>query len=128
MDAVLDVSVIERVPTGIEGAEKSDDFMVTKSALKMIQEVKEQNEVPEDYFLRIGSHSGGCSGMRYDLGFDSEANENDRVLEINDLKIVVDSHSLFYVQGITLDYMEGAHGVGFTFNNPNNSHNCGCGG
>ena len=115
-----------RVSTQINGTDEQDDFIVTKNASEIIAQIREQNEIPTDYRLRIGTESGGCSGMNYSLGFDSEVYENDRVLSVGNLNIVVDNHSLFYIQGVTLDYVDGPSGSGFVFNNPNNSHTCGC--
>jgi iron-sulfur cluster assembly protein len=121
-----DIAVIERIPMGIEGAEKQDDFMVTANAVDSIKQIKIQNEVPEEYFLRIGTRMGGCSGIQYMLGFDSEVNENDRKYEHNGINLLVDNHSVFYLQGVTLDFTDGPTGSGFVFNNPNNEHTCGC--
>lgn len=123
---VLNETEIERVPTGIEGAMPEDDFMITKNAIEMIEQIKEANEVPHEYNLRLGTRSGGCSGMSYTLGFDSEVAENDRMMSIGGLNMVVDNKSLFYLQGITLDFVEGPSGSGFMFNNPFNAHVCGC--
>lgn len=120
------IPTLERINTGIEGAEKIDDFMITSNAIETIAQVKQQNEIEDEYYLRLGTRMGGCSGIQYMLGFDSEVNENDRIIEANDLKMVIDDHSLFYLQGVTLDYTEGPQGAGFTFNNPNNEHTCGC--
>ncbi len=125
---ITDINIIERIPTGIEGATKQDDFMMTRKAIETINQIKETNDVPEEYYLRLGTRSGGCSGMNYMLGFDSEVNESDRIIEANGIKMVVDDQSLFYLQGVTLDYTDGAQGAGFVFNNPNDSHVCGCGG
>jgi len=119
---------ITKIDTGIMGAEVQDVFMMTEKAMETIGQIKESNNVPAEYSLRIGSRSGGCSGMQYTLGFDSEINDNDRVLEAGENKLVIDNHSLFYLQGVTLDYVDGPSGSGFVFNNPNNSHACGCGG
>lgn len=126
MAEVLNKTELERVPTGIEGTDESDDFLVTGNALEVIAQIKQQNEIPADYKLRIGTQSGGCSGMNYSLGFDSEVNENDKVLKAGNEEVIVDSHSLFYIQGVTLDYVDGPSGSGFVFNNPNNTHTCGC--
>jgi iron-sulfur cluster assembly protein len=115
-----------RIPTGIMGAEVQDDFIMTDKAVETVGQIKEQNEIPEEYNLRIGTRSGGCSGMNYNLVFDSEINEDDRVIEVNGTKLVIDNKSLFYIQGVTLDFVDGPSGSGFVFNNPNNSHTCGC--
>ena len=68
-----------RIPTEIEGALSEDDLFISDKAIEMIQEIRKQNNVPEDYFLRIATRGGGCSGMNYALGFDNEFDEqNDR--------------------------------------------------
>ncbi|MHC5201078.1 HesB/IscA family protein [Myroides sp. LJL119] len=80
----------------------------------------------EDY-VRVGVTSGGCSGLSYQLKFDRELNENDKVFEDNGVKIVVDKKSFLYLVGTTLDYSGGLNGKGFYFDNPNASRTCGCG-
>jgi len=78
-------------------------------------------------FVRVGVKSGGCSGLSYELTFDKEQYENDKVFENNDIKIVVDKKSFLYLVGTTLDYSGGLNGSGFVFNNPNANRTCGCG-
>lgn len=126
MAELMEDVLVQRVPTMIMGAEAEDDFIITANALATIKSIKEQNEVPADYKLRIGTRSGGCSGMNYNLGFDSEVNADDKVLKAGEVEVIVDNNSLFYIQGVTLDYVDGPSGSGFVFNNPNNSHSCGC--
>jgi iron-sulfur cluster assembly protein len=69
---------------------------------------------------------GGCSGFQYQLAFD-EQRENDIVFESHGLKLLVDSDSLQYVRGSTIDYEESLQGAGFKVNNPNVVAACGCG-
>jgi len=117
----------ERIPTNIEGSKPEDDIFISNIALEMIEQIKKENNVPEDYFLRIATRSGGCSGMNYSLGFDNEIDENnDRNFKSDKINLIVDAKSLFYLMGVTLDYVEGPDGSGFVFNNPNNTHTCGC--
>ncbi|WP_088324523.1 HesB/IscA family protein [Polaribacter tangerinus] len=78
-------------------------------------------------FVRVGVKSGGCSGLSYDLTFDNKANENDKVFEENDVRIIVDKKSFLYLVGTTLEYSGGLNGKGFVFNNPNANRSCGCG-
>ena len=93
----------------------------------MINIIKSENNVPEDFFLRIGTRGGGCSGMSYTLGFDSELDlDTDRQFITNNVNMVIDAKSLFYLMGVTLDFVEGPEGSGFVFHNPNNAHTCGC--
>jgi iron-sulfur cluster assembly protein len=78
-------------------------------------------------FIRVGVKSGGCSGLSYELKFDSTLNETDKQIENNGMKIVVDKKSVLYLAGTTLEYSGGLNGTGFVFNNPNANRTCGCG-
>ena len=78
-------------------------------------------------FVRVGVKSGGCSGLSYDLTFDNKKEENDKVFEENNVKIIVDKKSFLYLIGTTLEYSGGLNGKGFVFNNPNANRTCGCG-
>jgi iron-sulfur cluster assembly protein len=78
-------------------------------------------------FVRVGVKSGGCSGLSYDLDFDNKQQENDKVFENNDVKIVVNKKSFLYLVGTTLEFSGGLNGKGFIFNNPNANRTCGCG-
>jgi len=78
-------------------------------------------------FVRVGVKSGGCSGLSYDLTFDNKKDENDKVFEENDVKIIIDKKSFLYLVGTTLEYSGGLNGKGFVFNNPNANRTCGCG-
>ena len=78
-------------------------------------------------FVRVGVKSGGCSGLSYELKFDKEHHENDKIFENNSIKIIVDKKSFLYLVGTTLDYSGGLNGAGFIFKNPNANRTCGCG-
>ena len=69
---------------------------------------------------------GGCSGFQYHLAFD-EQRDGDVVFESSGLKVLVDAQSLPYVDGSSIDYVEGLQGAGFQVNNPNVVAACGCG-
>jgi iron-sulfur cluster assembly protein len=43
------------------------------------------------------------------------------------VKLVCDSKSFLYLDGVTLDFKDEVMGRGFVFNNPNATHTCGCG-
>lgn len=82
---------------------------------------------PSTDFVRVGVKSGGCSGLSYDLTFDNKQEENDKIFEENEVKIIVDKKSFLYLVGTTLEYSGGLNGKGFVFNNPNANRTCGCG-
>ena len=101
---------------------------VDKSAKEKVAILmKEEGFNPLEDFVRVGVKSGGCSGLSYDLKFDHEFNNNDKLFEDNQVKILVDKKSLLYLIGTTLEYSGGLNGKGFVFNNPNAQRTCGCG-
>lgn len=126
MAEVIDDVKIHRISTNVEGSDNSDDLMITGAALGSINKAMADNNIPQDFFLRFDSQSGGCSGMRYMLGFDNIIEDNDRHFEVEGLKIVISAESLFYYMGITLDFVDGPHGSGFVFNSPYDAPTCGC--
>jgi iron-sulfur cluster assembly protein len=76
--------------------------------------------------LRVGVRGGGCSGFQYALALD-EPKEEDRVFDIDGIRVIVDQESLQYVDGSEVDYTESLMGSGFQVNNPNVVASCGCG-
>jgi iron-sulfur cluster assembly protein len=94
---------------------------------KAIELMTEDGYDASSDFIRVGVKSGGCSGLSYELSFDREEKENDKVFESNDVRIIVDKKSFLYLVGTTLDYSGGLNGAGFTFKNPNANRTCGCG-
>lgn len=103
---------------------------VTDRAAKRIREIRAEQHVPEDARLRVGVVSGGCSGLTYDLDFDTsppDESKKDRTFEDKGIKLICDMRSFLYLSGTQLDYTEGLDGDGFHFNNPNASRTCSCG-
>lgn len=94
---------------------------------KVIELMQDDGFDPTNDFVRVGVKSGGCSGLSYDLKFDKENQEEDKVFVDNDIKIIVDKKSFLYLIGTTLEYSGGLNGTGFVFNNPNANRTCGCG-
>ena len=94
---------------------------------KVIELMQDDGYNPNTDFVRVGVKSGGCSGLSYDLKFDKENQEDDKVFEDNGVKIIVDKKSFLYLIGTTLEYSGGLNGTGFVFNNPNANRTCGGG-
>ncbi len=102
-------------------------LFVADSAKDRILNILKEQELNEDYFIRVSVTSGGCSGLSYKLDFDNESQENDQVFEDNGMKVVCDLKSFLYLCNTTLEFSGGLNGKGFYFNNPNASRECGCG-
>lgn len=97
-----------------KGAEKIHEFLAT------------QETVAETAGLRVGVRGGGCSGFQYALAFD-EQRADDSVFEDKGVRLLVDKPSLPYVDGSTIDFVDGLQGAGFKVENPNVTAACGCG-
>ena len=100
-------------------------IQLSENAKKEVKRLLEQKK-PES-FLRVGVKGGGCSGMTYDVQFDDKSGEFDRVFDFDGVKVVCDSKSLIYLDGMTVDYSDELVGGGFRFVNPNATGSCGCG-
>tara|TARA_R110002110_G_scaffold28291_1_gene101785 strand:+ start:4123 stop:4446 length:324 start_codon:yes stop_codon:yes gene_type:complete len=99
---------------------------ITENAEKKITQLL-QEEDKIDHFVRVSVKAGGCSGLSYDLTFDNETKEEDKIFEDKGVKIVCDVRSLLYLMDMILDFSGGINGKGFQFNNPNATRTCGCG-
>ena len=53
---------------------------LTDSAIQQVKKLQEEQSL-EEYALRVGIQGGGCSGLSYTLGFDSEVKEKDKILQ-----------------------------------------------
>lgn len=102
---------------------KVSDIASKRVALMM----EDEGFNPTTDYVRVGVTSGGCSGLSYQLKFDREVGEEDKIFEDNGVRIAVDKKSFLYLVGTTLEYSGGLNGKGFHFNNPNASRTCGCG-
>ncbi|THD74824.1 iron-sulfur cluster assembly accessory protein [Thalassobius vesicularis] len=76
--------------------------------------------------LRVAVEGGGCSGFQYDIKLDTPA-EDDIVLEGAGEKVLVDTVSLPFLTGATIDFTEELIGARFVIDNPNATSSCGCG-
>ncbi len=102
---------------------------ISDRAAERIHQIRVEKQIPEDTPLRVSVVSGGCSGLTYDLDFDSERepSKEDKLFEEHGIKIVVDMRSFLYLAGTNLDYTDGLDGQGFHFYNPNAVRSCSCG-
>ena len=98
----------------------------TAGAVKELRKLKDQQELSEDFGLRVGVEGGGCAGMNYILGFDGKK-EGDQEYLIDGIKVFMHKAHGLYLAGMEIDFQNGLNARGFTFNNPNAEKTCGCG-
>lgn len=105
----------------------TEDVNVTETAVQEIKKIKKENNIPEEFALRIGVRGGGCSGLSYSLGFDAETGPTDNLIEKDGVTIAIDMKSWLFLTGTEIDFIDNENGKGFVFNNPNAQRTCGCG-
>ncbi len=99
---------------------------ITANAIDKIRDILAEENNP-GVKLRTFVQGGGCSGFNYGFTLDEEQNEDDFVIGESDVTVLVDSMSMQYLQGATIDYKEELMGSNFVINNPNATTTCGCG-
>ena len=103
-----------------------DGITMSERAARRIQEImtEEQNA---GMMLRVAVGGGGCSGFQYSFTFDDARNDDDRMIERDDARIVIDDISWDFLSGAEIDFVEELIGAYFTIRNPNATSTCGCG-
>ena len=102
-------------------------IVLTDTATTKVKQLLEAEDQPE-LSLRVAVRPGGCSGLSYEMFFDSERAPDDIEQTYGEgVRVVVDPQSAEYLAGASLDYKDGLQDAGFTINNPNAQRTCGCG-
>jgi iron-sulfur cluster assembly accessory protein len=107
--------------------ERDTVVSLTETAADKIKDLMAEEPQGEAEVLRVAVQGGGCSGFEYALGFDRGAQEGDSEVEMHGVTVVVDPFSAPYLQGATIDFVNGLQESGFKIENPNVSASCGCG-
>ena len=106
-------------------------LMITANAAKEIKRVMQEQKYTEDTPLRVGVRGGGCSGIQYALGFDTDAEydeSKDTKYDQHGLNVVIDKKSGMFLDVVTLDFFDGDEQRGFVFDNPDAARGGGCSG
>ena len=90
------------------------------------QAIKQINKIvagADKKYFRITVQGGGCSGFKYNFGFDSKSNNDDIIFD----KVIIDNSSLQIISGSVVDFKKEMIGDSFVINNPKVTASCGCG-
>jgi iron-sulfur cluster assembly protein len=120
------MSIIEQEVVKQSDIQEIPLMLVTSSAIQVIKDLLSQRNIP-NHALRVFVAGGGCSGMQYGMAFEENAREHDTVVETEGVRLLVDSTSLMYLRGATIDFVDSLMGGGFRIENPNAVSSCGCG-
>jgi iron-sulfur cluster assembly accessory protein len=98
---------------------------LTQMAANAVREVMAQKNL-QGYALRLYVTGGGCSGYQYGLALDNRTRDEDAVFDTDGIKLLVDEVSIKYLNGASVDYVEGEDVSGFRIINPNPLASCNC--
>ena len=99
---------------------------LSPDALTKLKDLIAEENNP-DIMLRVFVQGGGCSGFSYGFTFADAKNEDDFDFVFEEVKVLVDSMSMTYLQNADIDYKEDLMSASFVINNPNAQSTCGCG-
>lgn len=99
--------------------------LTTAATYKLRDILAEENN--PNIKLRVFVQGGGCSGFSYGFTLDEEQNEDDFDFAYDEIKVLVDSMSMQYLQDSEIDFKEDAMNASFVINNPQAVSTCGCG-
>lgn len=103
-------------------------IIIKQDAVDQVKElIDSEYSDPDTKGLRVFVQGGGCSGFQYGFAFENNINEDDVQLEQDGVLFLVDSLSIQYLMGSTIDYKQNIYGSQFTIENPNATTTCGCG-
>ncbi len=102
------------------------EVTVSQSAARRMSELAGDGEY-KGMMLRVSVSGGGCSGFRYGFAFDATRNADDRLIERDGAKVLIDEVSWDFIAGSEIDFAEELIGSYFTISNPNAASTCGCG-
>jgi iron-sulfur cluster insertion protein len=100
---------------------------ISDGAVNKILSLAESENDNNNLNLRVYVTGGGCSGFQYGFSFDKVIDEEDTCITKGGANLVIDSLSLQYLEGSTVDYTEDLMGSKFVITNPNATTTCGCG-
>ena len=102
-------------------------IQISDGAVNKILSLADSEEDSSNLNLRVYVTGGGCSGFQYGFSFDKVIDEEDTCITKDGANLVIDSLSLQYLEGSTVDYTEDLMGSKFIITNPNATTTCGCG-
>jgi iron-sulfur cluster assembly accessory protein len=102
-------------------------IVLTPKAVEMVKQLRSREGRPDTDALRVAVVGGGCSGFSYQMSFAERAEEGDREVAYDGVRVLVDATSAEYLAGTEIDFVSSLSGGGFKFSNPKATHTCGCG-
>jgi len=99
---------------------------LTDAAVERINEIIGGSETPV-MGVRVGVKNAGCAGMAYTLDYVAEPVKGDDHIEDKGVHVFIEPKATLFLLGTVMDFEEDMLKSGFTFKNPNQTGECGCG-
>lgn len=99
---------------------------VTETAAERVAEIMENSDKPVSG-VRIGVKNAGCAGMAYTLDYVTEPVPGDDHVREHGVDVYIDPKATLFLLGTVMDFETEKLTSGFTFKNPNQTGECGCG-
>ena len=102
----------------------TDIVKLTPNAVEHMNSMLVEHKKP---VVRLSLKGGGCAGFKYDWSLDDQKANDDEVIKLDNGEFAMDSASIMYLIGSTIDYKKEVFGSYFTIENPASTSSCGCG-
>ena len=99
---------------------------LTDAAASRVREIMADSDRPV-IGVRVGIRNAGCAGQAYTLDYVTEAVAGDDHVEDKGVSVWVEPKATLFLLGTVMDFEESVLSSGFTFRNPNQTGECGCG-
>ena len=99
---------------------------LTDAAAERINEIIEDSDT-QVLGVRVGVKNAGCAGMAYTLNYVDAAPTGDDHVEEKGVHVFIEPKATLFLLGTVMDFEESKMSSGFTFKNPNQTGECGCG-
>jgi iron-sulfur cluster assembly protein len=99
---------------------------LTDAAAERITEIIEDSDKPV-IGVRVGVKNAGCAGMAYTLDYVTEPVAGDDHVSEKGVEVYIEPKATMFLLGTIMDFEQSKMSSGFTFKNPNQTGECGCG-
>ena len=99
---------------------------LTDAAAERVREIMAGSDKPV-MGVRVGIKDAGCAGQSYTLDYVSEPIKGDDHIVDKGVDVFVEPKATLYLLGTVMDFEEDMLKSSFTFKNPNQTGECGCG-
>jgi iron-sulfur cluster assembly protein len=99
---------------------------LTDAAAERVREIMTDSDRPVTG-VRVGVKNAGCAGMAYTMNYVDAPSPGDDHVEDKGVHVYIEPKATLFLLGTVMDFEEDILKSGFTFKNPNQTGECGCG-